>query len=348
MNRAIVIYAAVAVLLITGPSLQGQQPAAAPAPAPPLAAHQGWVTSLDFFEGQLVTGGGQSLLYRPGSVNLFRVETGEPIATFAGPTANVWAVDLSPDGKNLIAACYDGKVLVWDVSNQQLRGTLEKHKGWVRSCAFTPDGSTFATAGEDGQVVFWSTENLQEVKTIKPHESAIYQVAFSSDGNTVGTASVDKTARLWNWKDGAGMEIAKLEGHEDAVWSIAFASNGTIATAGADRKIRLWDAAGKPTTVLEGHKDWISRVAFSPDATLLASCDLGRVAKLWNLADHTVAAELGGFTGSVWCIAFSSDGKWLAAGSHKDGARVWNVAERKELYPAPPPAAEGEAKKEGQ
>src|SRR6185503_1539950 len=103
--------------------------------------------------------------------------------------------------------------------------------------------------------------------------------------------------------------------------------------------------------VLEGHKDWVSRVAFSPDATYLASCDLGRTAKLWNLADRTVAAELEGFNGSVWCVAFSSDGKWLAAGSHKDGARVWDVAERRELYPAAPaaaPAGEGEAKKEGE
>ena len=34
-------------------------------------------------------------------------------------------------------------------------------------------------------------------------------------------------------------------------------------------------------------------------------------------------------------FAFSPDGSVLASGAHKDGVRVWNVAERKEVFPRP-------------
>src|SRR2546421_21759 len=46
----------------------------------------------------------------------------------------------------------------------------------------------------------------------------------------------------------------------------------TLATGGADKLIRLWDAAGgKILATLEGHGDAISSLAFSRDGRLLVS-----------------------------------------------------------------------------
>ncbi len=328
--------AGVLLLLLLPLSLRAEGPA--------IADHEGWVTSVAFHNTHLLAGGGQSLLYRPGFVRLFDVETGNQVAQFEGPTANVWSVALSPDGKTLAAACYDGKVLVWNAESKELRSTLSNHKGWVRCVTFAPDGGVFASAGEDGQAIVWKTESLEPAKTIKAHESAVYQVAFSADGSKLATASLDKTAKLWNWNEGeAGQELAKLEGHEDAVWSVTFAGDGRLATAGADRKIKTWDAEGKPLATLEGHKDWVSRVAFSPDHTLLAAADLGRTVKIWKLETAEVVGELGGFQGSVWSVAFSPDGKYLAAGTHKDGVRLWTTTDWQERFPAAPKEGSGEA-----
>ena len=57
-----------------------------------------------------------------------------------------------------------------------------------------------------------------------------------------------------------------------------------IATCGADRKIKLWDAKGVLKTTLEGHKDWVSSIAFSPDGKQLVSGSFDRSVKVWMTA----------------------------------------------------------------
>ena len=264
-------------------------PALADEPTP-LVKHDRWVTAAAYSSdgATLATAGGQSLQYRPGDVLLWDPKTGNLLATLEGHTSNVWSVAFSPDGKTLVSSGYDGRVIVWSVDEKKSTATLEKHKGWCRSVAFHPQGKHFATAGEDGTTVVWDLEGPKENKEWKAHEAAIYHLAFSPDGNTLATASTDKTVKLWDWQ--SGKENAKLEGHEDAVWSVAF-GGGLIATAGADRKLRLWDANGAAKAVLPGHSDWISGVAFSPDGKSIATSSLDRTIRVWNIEQALALAE---------------------------------------------------------
>ena len=119
---------------------------------------------------------------------------------------------------------------------------------------------------EDGSVILFETEGPKELKTFKAHEAAVYDVAFSPDGATLATTSTDKLAKLWDWKAEMPMEKAKLEGHGDAVWAVAWSKDGSLATAGADRKIKLWSADGKQQQVLQ-HHDVVNRALWSPDGT---------------------------------------------------------------------------------
>src|SRR5262245_48263468 len=71
------------------------------APAqPPIAAYTTWVTSVAFSPdgATLVTGGGQTLMYRPGEVRLWDVATGAEKSAITAFDSTVWDVAVAPNG----------------------------------------------------------------------------------------------------------------------------------------------------------------------------------------------------------------------------------------------------------
>ena len=71
----------------------------------------------------------------------------------------------------------------------------------------------------------------------------------------------------------------------------------------------------------------------------MSAADAERVqlppSKLWNVADKTESASLGPHKSTLWSVAFSPDGAVLAVGTHNEGVRLWNVASKAEVFPAP-------------
>jgi hypothetical protein len=309
----------------------------APAPLPNLGEFKRWVIAADYSTdgATLVTAGGESLLYRPGDVVVWKAD-GARVGDLAGHPTAVWAVQVSKDGALAATAGYDGLVKLWDLPAKAAKHDLRKHKGWVRSLAFSPDGTKLATAGEDGTVVLWNTADGKEIKTVAAHGGPVTAVAFSPDGATIATGGGDKLVKLWNAADGA--EKGKLEGHGDAIWSLAYSPDGSrLASAGADRTIKLWTTSdSKEFATLKGHKDWVTSVAFSTDGTRLVSGSLDGAVKFWDVNAKGEQEGPPAEKSSVWCVTFSPDDKNVFIGTHA-GGKLMATPVAKLLPPPPPP-----------
>lgn len=330
-----------AVVAISATSLLRAQDAA---PAPTFSTFPRWVIAADFARdgATFVTAGGESLLYRPGDVVVWKTD-GARVGDLAGHPTAVWAVKISPDGKLAATAGYDGLVKLWDYAARTLKSDLKKQKGWVRSLDFSADGSKLATAGEDGTAVIWNTADGSEAKAIAAHGGPVAAVEFSPDGGTLATGGGDKIVKLWDVT--TGTEKGKMEGHGDAIWAVAFSPDGSrLASAGADRTIKLWGVAdAKEQATLKGHKDWVTSLAFSPDGSRLASGSLDGAVKLWDGNGKGEQEGPAAAKSSVWCVAFAPDGKTLLIGTHAGGSLVTVPAATLLPPPPAPPAPAAEA-----
>ena len=69
------------------------------------------------------------------------------------------------------------------------------------------------------------------------------------------------------------------------VLNVAFAPDGsTVATANADRTVRLWDPeSGEQILTLAGHVGIVAAVAYSPDGSRLASVSGDGTVRVWAL-----------------------------------------------------------------
>ena len=239
-------------------------------------------------------------------------------------------ISISPDGRRIVTAQFDGSLRLWSPETGQPIGSpLTGHQGPVEVVYFSPDGHRIASGGDDKTVRLWNADTGQPIGgPFSGHTDKVTSLAFSPDGRRLVSGSVDKTLRLWNVD--TGQPIGEpLVGNADAVGEVAFSPNGRqVASGGDDKTVRLWNAdtgqeIGPPLT---GHTDWVQGLAYSPDGRRLVSASFDKTLRIWDPdTGQPVGRPLLGHTGSVACVAFSPDGHHIISGGEDDVVRIWDA-----------------------
>jgi WD40 repeat protein len=268
-----------------------------------------------------------------------------------GDKVQAWSAAYSPDGKRLITAGSSGVLVRWDVD--KIPGGARLLSGLfspVRSIAFSPDGKLFATGAKNHTLGLWDADG-DPLALWNAHDDEVCSVAFSPDGKRLASGSDDKTAKVWDVV--TRKLICTIAAQRDRVKSVAFSPDGKFLATGCGDwqtkmpgEVRLWDAdtGNLLFPVLNTRRD-VKALAFSPDGIRLAvACgsEEGSVAVVsLSVGSHqsTVGpvTRLDCPTGAT-ALAFSADGKTLAAGQGNGKLRLWDGVTLAPLVKEPVPA----------
>jgi WD40 repeat protein len=160
---------------------------------------------------QAVTGGG-NMNEQPGATavgafQLWDLTSGKLVRRFDGHASDIRRVAVSPDGKQLLSASYDGTVRLWDSSTGK---ELKKFDGpGYASATLTSDGKRAIASYNAGQglaaheddprcmVRLWDLATDREVRVFKGHRGPVNCFAISADGRRLLSGGADGTMGLW-------------------------------------------------------------------------------------------------------------------------------------------------------
>lgn len=222
---------------------------------------------------------------------------------------------------------------------------------WARSGS-PPTGQPMASPGPTRQTPSApSTVSLTRSADLAPasplldaHTGKVTRVTFSPDGRLLATASADLTVHLWDtetWKPtgpplspdfyGLGFRsspASSVPPRRDTL-QMRFSPDGRVLLTFLQAFVLVWDTVthqqiGRPLPVDGG------RLHASPDGCLLAEASGGTLL-LWNTATRQHAAlalekQTSRAVQLQACMAFSGDGRLLAANDSDGDIHLWDTA----------------------
>lgn len=237
---------------------------------------------------------------------------------------NLEGAAYSPDGKMLAVA---GSLGVWlyDADDLTEVGILEQPHP-ANCVEFSPDGRTLAVGGTQ-TLYLWNVERQQEIDVL--HTESVHALAFSPDGKLLAAGDWRGMTHLWNIETQKQI-VTLLEGYKSEVTSLVFSADGKTLASSGKTTINLWDVdTQQRLTVLDAHTSFVSSLALHPDGNTLASGSRDKTVRLWDIKEQKQLTVLE-IPGSVRSVAFSPDGKKLAAGEWRT-VHLWDIETQEQI-----------------
>ncbi|MGI9334011.1 MAG: protein kinase domain-containing protein [Gammaproteobacteria bacterium] len=299
---------------------------------PGLRGHEGGVRDVAFGpQGEWLVSGGTD-----GTVRVWPVADGMGgESRVVGETGDVvMGVAFAPDGKIVSSANGDGTVQLWNADTGGAIGApLTDLALGFKTVQFSPDGSGIVAGYNDGSMYGWSLPSGQPLfePIVQAHTSNPSSLVFDRDAKRFASSATNGTAMLFDYP--RGQIVGPVFQNDDHIGAVVFAADGrSLIGAKADGALELWNLEQQRSigTTPSAHSRPIVEVQLSGNGKLLATLGDDQLIRTWTLDTSYPAATVHRVTGNAAKgVAFSVDGRYLAAGDDSGQVHIWDLAAAK-------------------
>jgi WD40 repeat protein len=194
-----------------------------------------------------------------GAAVLYDVATGAIEARLGGERDTVLAAAVDPGGTRVALSGPAKKVRVYAVPAGERLLEIDLHDDFVLSLDYSPDGRYLASADRAGVLGLFEADTGREAHVLRPGGGALHAVRFRPDGRALAAAAEDGSVRCYGVADG---ELLWSKPHGGAVLALSWSAQGTLASAGADGRVVLWQQDGASAGVSPALEEWLYALAF--------------------------------------------------------------------------------------
>lgn len=238
------------------------------------------------------------------TIRLFDPATGRTIKSLAGHSDRVTSLEFDSAGKLLCSGSADRSVRLWSVAEGKFLGRIDL-AGPVVAAVLVDSGKQVAAAitgdskivvnvwpsGKPGASATGAAKKAPPARSFSGHSKPVTALAaFPKNPNQLVSASADGKAMIW--EVGSGKKLREFN-HRGAVAAVAVRADGErIATAGADKVVRLWNGRdGKQLAELRGDLHAIARADEAARTLTLAKNGVTEAKNDVTDAEKAVTAE---------------------------------------------------------
>jgi WD40 repeat protein/TolB-like protein len=282
---------------------------------------------------------------RRGTIRLFDVEAGRQVREFTTAAGMIGSLAFAAGDARLVAAGGNRQLVAVDLVSSVV--TARRVGSRVVSVDTDPGGSGVVSGGADGWVEVFTAE-LAPVRRLQAPElfrRNVHWVGFGRNGEEVFAAAASGTTVFWNRHRDEPIRTGSMTRREvtaaardqtgdmlllgvktlDLVRERTASPGGTLV-AQASHSLQVIDwASGRLVKEIELSGEAVRAVAIAPNRTIVASAETGGQVRLWNVQQGQMLTSLA-LPGQPVALAFSTDGRWLAAADESGGVSVWQLS----------------------
>jgi WD40 repeat protein len=305
---------------------------------PPWKAHRWCVVSIAYSPDSKKVALGRD------TIAIHETATGKRLNPAPENESRVRQVEHAADGKLLAVWRDDETIEVWDTATWRKAATLRAKTGRFTSMAFSPTGKNLTTMEWDpnqGVICHWDARSGKRQQEFPQGKDWLEALSYSADGRTLAGIQRGQRSAFILWDAATGKERDRIPSRDRHGRNPRLSPDGRLLACATARAVDLWDmkAAKWVRGFGKSSLGYQAVLVFSPDGRTIATAGGqgvdGRTpiqpdVVLWEAATGKERLHLAMSEGQLVQVAFSPDGRLLAAAGLAGTIHLWDTWTGKE------------------